>query len=780
MSSISRRSFLYGGSAAAGLVATGGLTSAGGLAWAEPSTDSGGDPHRDLARDARMEWRRLPTGWQDAPFLANGFLGAQVYQGASGNELRFMLSHSEVQDQRPKWEAAVGLSRLPIGYFTLTLAGTVTAVDWTLDLWDAELSGTVTTTAGSLAFRALVQNDRGVLLVSLSPSAGEEAAAWRFTPLESRTTRQIRIPADYTANPAPTTGSSAGVSWVEQPLHAGGGYSTAWQERRLGTKRLLVAHVAYGFPERTSTGDAVTAVRQAAARGLDLLVLGHRAWWHRFYRRSLVSVPDKWVQRFYWVQLYKMACATRENAPVTSEWGPWFPEGGGSWTAVWWNLNVQITYPFAGIANHPELDAVTTTFRKHHRNLEFSVPPELRDGQTYALAHPGDRTLRSGGPKLGAQIPDHATVGRPGTSTKTDQTGNLIWGLHNVWLSYRHSMDRRIQREVLYPILRKALNFYLHFLTPGSDGLLHLPLTRSPEFADATDCTYDLSLIRWAARTLLDTVRDLRVEDPLVPRWREVLAKLVPYHRDEQGVLVGDGVTLSGSHRHFSHMLWLHPLREITWETGDRDLIRRTFAHWSEDRSAWAGYSYPSASIMSALMGEPEQALGFLKHLVDGKEIGHANARLTASTMYVEGTNLALESPLAAAEAVLHMLLDSGSDAVKVFPAVSATWREASVQGLRAQGAFVVDASRRDGSTEFVRVHSEAGEPLVLEHGVAGDIEVRSARGGRLPWRPVGPNRIEIALGRGETAVVTPRGRRPVQRPRDVPANGSAGRWGLA
>jgi hypothetical protein len=251
----------------------------------------------------------------------------------------------------------------------------------------------------------------------------------------------------------------------------------------------LAATVAYGYPKDTGLNDALTNVRRALLVPPDLLVAGHRAWWNRFYTRSLVSVPDKLVQRFYWIQLYKMACATRANAPVVSEWGPWFPDGGGSWTAVWWNLNVQVAYPLINGSNHPELDAVTTTFQRYQANLELSVPPDLRDGRTYALSHPGDRTLRSGGPKLGSSIPGNATVGVPGTSTKTDQTGNLIWAMPSVWVSYRHTMDRRVVDQVLYPVLSKALNFYLRFLTEGNDGKLHLPLTRSPEFADAADCT---------------------------------------------------------------------------------------------------------------------------------------------------------------------------------------------------------------------------------------------------------------------------------------------------
>jgi alpha-L-fucosidase 2 len=763
---LSRRTFLRGSSTAAAL---GGTWVAGSpVAWADGGEDGAsdhGDVHEQIVWDARMVWRRVPTGWDNGPFLGNGFLGVQVYRGPEPTVLRFMLSHSLVQDQRPQWEAAVGLSRLPIGYLTLTFAGAITAVDWTLDLWNAELTGTITTTQGGMKFQALVHNDRGVLLVSTS---GDVQPAWAFQPMPSKTTRTIRIPPEYVGNPAP----NVGPGYAEQPLLAGGGYSTAWQEKQVGTTRLLAATVHYGFPDSTGLSEALTTLKTLPSP--DQLVASHRAWWNAFYRRSLVSVPDKWVQRFYWIQLYKMACATRANAPVVTEWGPWFPDGGGSWTAVWWNLNVQVSYPFINGANHPELDAVTTTFRRYHENLTYSVPPDYRDGKTYALSHPGDRTLRSGGPKLGAEIPGNATVGRPGTSTKTDQTGNLIWAMHGVWTAYRHTMDRRVVDEILYPILSKALNFYLHFLVEGSDGRLHLPLTRSPEFADASDCTYDLSLIRWAS-TILPAIAP---SDPNVPRWRDVAKRLVPYHQNADGVIIGDGVALTASHRHFSHLLWMHPLREKTWDNlADRDIMRRTFEHWASMRSAWAGYSYPAASSMSSLMGQPEQALAYLRYLLDGNVIGVA--QLMPNTMYKEGSNLAIESPLTAAQSVLDMVVDSEPGVVKVFPSVSSTWPEASISGLRVQGAFLVDASRRDGRTEWIKVFSEAGEPLVLRHGMSGELDVTDDHGRPVPWRHGRPGLIVIRLRRGETAIITRRGGSPDLRPRDVAAITPAPQWGL-
>jgi alpha-L-fucosidase 2 len=407
-------------------------------------------------------------------------------------------------------------------------------------------------------------------------------------------------------------------------------------------------------------------------------------------------------------------------------------------------------------SNHRELDAVTATFREYHANLESNVQPAYRDGTSYALCHPGDRMLRPG-PRY---------VGVPGVSPN-DHTGNLTWSMHNVWLAYRHSMDESVLREVLYPILTKAINYYARFLVEGNDGRLHLPETRSPEYANASDATYDLSLIRWGCRTLLDSADRLRIDDPLKARWQDILTRLVPYHRNEQGVMIGADVPLAESHRHYSHLLWLYPLQE--------SLDRVSFDHWASMRERWHGYSFAAASSMETLFGNPEDALSYLRFFIDGNVVD--NCALTPNTMYREGSNLAIESPLAAAQSVLDMVIQSHGGVVKVFPAVSSTWAEASVEGLRAQGAFVLDASRRDGRTEWIRIRSEAGEPLAVQHGIEGKIEVRSEYGRPIPHQGAGT--ITIPLRRGETAVITRKGAHPSLRSRDVPANATDPAWGL-
>jgi hypothetical protein len=86
---------------------------------------------------------------------------------------------------------------------------------------------------------------------------------------------------------------------------------------------------------------------------------------------------------------------------------------------------------------------------------------------------------------------------------------------------------------------------------------------------------------------------------------------------------------------------------------------------------------------------------------LDGNVIGVA--QLMPNTMYKEGANLAIESPPTAAQSVLDMVIDSDPGVVKVFPSVSSTWQEASISGIRTQGTFLVDASRRNGRTEWIK-----------------------------------------------------------------------------
>ena len=658
-----RRRFLHGIVAAG--VATVGSSVVGSprQAWATESRPAT-SLHEQLVRDARLVWTTLPTAWSDAPFLGNGALTAQLYGAAGGAGLIIAIGAAN----RPWGE--------PIARLRLELTGTVTAVRWQLDPWDAELTGTVTTTRASLSFAALVHRERDVVLISLAAE-----------------------------------GRGVDVTVSEESPDRAAESAVSWQERRSGSRRVIMISTR------------AQEVRSALDGNLDTLVTAHRRGWNEYYQRSLVSIPDKTLQRFYWIQLYTAASVLRAEPAFARQ-----------------------TPAMLTSSNHLELHPVTTAVDK------------------------------GGWP----QTFDHLAFGIPGAGSRNGGADNPIsaWNLPMAWAGYEHSREPRILREVLHPLLRSAVDFYAGYLTEESDGYLHLPTTYSPEYADVEDCTYDLSLLRWSVRKLIDATQQLEPESRELDRWRHLNARLAAFPTGPNGALVGAGVPLADSHRHASHLQWLYPLAERTWAVpADRDVMRRSFDHWSSMRASWDVQSHLLAASMSVAMHDPEPALKDLTSVVGGARM--ANTELLSSTLCRRGVRSDKSVPFQAAQVMLDMLVSGNNGAVDVFPAVSARWRDISISGLRAPGGFVIDASRSAGQTDWVRVRSEAGQPMVLNHSVQGVVDVIDTRGRTVRHEPAGTNAVLLRLGVGDTAMVIPRGAKVHARPRSVPGAEAVRQWGL-
>jgi len=760
---ITRRTVL--GGALAGVAAAGFAPSASAV---ENDFALGGLDWAGFLGSADLVWRRMPKTWYEGPFLGNGFLGSGIYAEPGKNAVRFNVQHCEVQDHRPEFGSLFGLARLPIGHFTLEPVGAITGIDWRMDLWNAELRGTITTAAGSLSLRAIVHTGQSLFVVEIEPTEGERGFRWVFHPAEAVSPRTDPKfgkppPAGYAANPPPTLETSGDTRISVQSLLSGGEHVTAWREVTWGSKRTLYTSVAWSHPKRTAAREALKAVRRAESFGA--LTIEHRRWWHDYYRHGFLSIPDTRLQSFYWIQLYKIASAARKEAPVMATCGPWLEPT--PWPATWWNLNVQLEYWLIHGSNHLELDAVSHALGRYRANLTNQVA-EPYQHDSAGIPRTTDMNLLNGAAGANSGFP----VGVPGKDSPTPEVGNLTWALHNVWLSYRHTMDRRLLRDTLFPLLRKAINYYLHFLAPGADGKLHLPATFSPEYGvNAADCNYDLALIRWGCKTLLESAEELRIDDPLAGRWREVLTTLVPYPADANGYMIGADVPFAKSHRHYSHLLQVYPLYEITWERPEnRRIIETSLDHWVGFEGALQGYTFTGATSMSAQMLRGDKAEFYLGEL--------QRRYIQPNTMYKESGPV-IETPLSAAQSLHDMLVQSWGGVIRLFPSVPAKWADAALRDFRTQGAFLLSASRQGGKTRWVKIASEAGAPCVLRTDLEGELTVRDRWGGPKRWRRLANGDVQIDLRRGEEAVLHRKGDKPDLEVRPVSPNGTDAPWGM-
>ncbi len=700
-------------------------------------------------------WDILPEKFDDGAFLGNGLLGTTIYRDGD-NRLRWEMGRADVTEHRRD------NARLPIGGLVLTTVGKIQSGTLRLDLWNAEVCGEVTTDKGTLRFRSLIHSDAMALFTDLETTGDEKVAkfAWEALPAVDRANKQ---PADK-ANPAPTLDTRDGIALCTQPRFAGGAFATAWSETASDNGRRVVLSIADTFPGTTAGQDVLATVKNNQSADFPALLAAHRAWWHAFYPKSFVSIPDPRAESFYWIQLYKLASASRPDRVPVDLLGPWYRSTG--WPRIWWNLNIQTLYLPVYTGNHLELGESFTNFLDKKRANFFRNAKEIwKFDDCATVPHTTDYEGLRGD---GTCAPDGYI-----------NPGDFTWALHNYYLHYRYSMDESMVTDQsahgFYPLLRGSINLYLKILKPGADNKLHLPVLHSPEYGNDADNNYNLSLLRWGCQTLIGLNRRYHLNDPLATTWQDTLDKLVAYPVDDKGLRIGATVSFTSSHRHWSHMLMIHPLHIMTDDQPEnRELITRSIKHWlTVDKSREVyGWSRASAASLYATLGDGDNAIDQIhRHMADTRFV-------RPNTQYIEGDPV-IECSIVLNRSLQDMLLQSWGNKINVFPAVPTAWDAAVFHDLRAEGAFLVSAERKAGKTRWVRVASLAGEPCRIKPGIEGEVKA-VASGQPVALKALGDGLYELGLAKGQEALLYAGDTLPTASIAPLPAAaGDGNTWGL-
>ena len=677
-----------------------------------------------------LVWERLPSKWTEGAFIGNGLLGSMIF--TQDGALRWDVGRSDVCDHQTPTEGrghnlgGYYRARLYIGHFLLKPTGKITGGAMRLTLWDAETTGTIQTDQGSIAWRAFVPTGENAIVLEFTTTGQEHQFTWEWNADVSSSPRKLfgrpGTPEDYLSNPPPTTTQAGDVHLCTQTMRAGGEYDTAWRDVSTApnTRRITIS-VGYSPEDARARTEAVLSVQRASEHSLEQMAAAHRAWWHSYYPQSFLSIPDTRLESLYWIQMYKFASATRADRPAMDLYGPWLTTT--AWPYTCWNMNEQVTYFPVYTANRLELgESLCRMLDDNTENLSLNVPPEYQSDCAAIFTATSHDCRGDVGPEI----------------------GNLPWALHNYWRQCRWAGDEARLRDKLYPVLKRAMTFYTRQLVQGDDGKLHLPTTTSPEYGPAPDCNYDLSLLRWGLGVLMETAEKWHLAEPQMDHWKQVLATLTDYPTDETGLMIGRGVPLAHAHRHFSHLLMIFPLRTMHWnQPENRALIQKSLTHWmtvpGPDR---LGFTYLGAASICASIGQGTEALGYLNTALD-----HT---IYPNTMYIEGC---IESPFGMCESVQDMLLQSWGGTIHVFPGVPDAWEDVTFHQLRAEGAFLVSATRHAGQTQWIHIQSLVGEPCRLHPGLTGPVSFwRRGRQSRVT--PEADGTLALSLAPGEIVVL--------------------------
>lgn len=717
----------------------------------EGSGVSRGDGRNDYVVKDKIE-----PGFYRGAFIGDGVSGAMVYKDPEAPRgLRWLMGRYDLIAHSAIAKTEYCVPRLFAGDILLVPVGETRRETLRMELEKGQASGSIETDQGTISWRSYVHRTLGVFVVEVKGTGAESGATlrvreqWGVSPVflhkkidpETFEKREL-LP------PKPATRTVDDVTLISQPLRSLGAHAVAWKVRTINPEtRILFAAIGAVRDDKLKMDELVSGAERQAIENLsrvDKVSLAemdrtHQSWWRDYMNLSRLELPDDpaWEQ-FWWRQIYKFAAASSEESHwLIDTQGPWIYNS--AWSAVWWNLNIQLSYYPALISNR------------------LGVGRSLLNGM--------DRLQKSGvlNRNAGKHSADSIWIGRStdqfGGGTWGDEYGNLTWVLQTMWRYWRHSGDDAIARQV-FALLRQDVNYYLHALKEGPDGKLHMPPTRSPEYSDVTaklegkrelyaDCNYAIASLHWALTTLVDLDEHLGTNDPLREKWQSTKARLVQPPAGEHGLKIGADQDYIDSHRHYSHLLAIYPYHIINPDQGPEatELIRKSVDHWTSMPKAFAGYSYTGAAAMYATLGDSEKAIFWLDKLLP---------RCEPNSLYQEGGGQVIETPLSAVDSVGYLLLQCWGDKVRLFPAVPSRWRNVAFDDFSAEGAFLVSARRRDGVTQTVQVKSLAGKLLRLQtDSPLADFDIRTSGG--TAHRVVGTTLLEAKLGKDETLTLTRR-----------------------
>lgn len=462
--------------------------------------------------------------------------------------------------------------------------------------------------------------------------------------------------------------------------------------------------------------NASDLVDTAWKKGIASYYQTHQDWWDRFYAHSSIDIPDKVIERQYYNEIYKMGCIAREDSYPISLQAVWTADNGKlpPWKGDYHHdLNTQLSYwPFY-TGNYLKEESGYLNTLWNQRGIHKAYTKDFFG--TEGLNAPGVCTLE-GKPMGGwCQYAMSPTIS--------------AWLSQHFYLHWKYSQDRKFLKKRAYPYIKDVAT-YLEQFTVLKDGVRVLPLSSSPEFYGnsinawfRTMTNYDCALIRFAFGAAAELAAELGLKADSA-HWRRLQNELPDYVLDKKGGLsVAKDRPYVTSHRHFSHLMAIHPLGLIDKSHGDKDtaIIESTLSTLEKcGPKWWTGYSYSWFANLKARAFDGEGAADALQIFaecfclrngfhVNGDQSKTGKSKFTYRPFTLEGN-------MAFASGVQEMLLQSHTGIINVFPAIPSKWKDISFKQLRAVGAFLVSAEMRQSEVQTIEILSEKGGVLKIKN----------------------------------------------------------------